>query len=67
MEQLQLFKPPTKNMNKEIQAYNDDQSDAEKQICDVLANVIDLGLPEAENKIWHGHPFWFLDGNRVVG
>jgi len=54
-------------MNKEIQAYNDDQSDAEKQICDVLANVIDLGLPEAENKIWHGHPFWFLDGNRVVG
>jgi Domain of unknown function (DU1801) len=24
-------------------------------------------LPEAENKIWHAHPVWFLDGNPVVG
>jgi len=24
-------------------------------------------LPEAENKIWHRHPVWFLDGNPVVG
>ncbi len=28
---------------------------------------IDRGLPEAENKIWHGHPVWFLDGNPIVG
>lgn len=28
---------------------------------------IDRGLPEAENKIWHGHPVWFVDGNPVVG
>ncbi len=24
-------------------------------------------LPEAESKIWHGHPVWFLDGNPIVG
>jgi hypothetical protein len=24
-------------------------------------------LPGAENKVWHGHPVWFLDGNPVVG
>ncbi|HYM35891.1 MAG TPA: DUF1801 domain-containing protein, partial [Steroidobacteraceae bacterium] len=23
--------------------------------------------PDAENKIWHGHPVWFLDGNPIVG
>ena len=23
--------------------------------------------PHAENKIWHAHPVWFLDGNPVVG
>ncbi|MDF1798666.1 MAG: DUF1801 domain-containing protein [Planctomycetota bacterium] len=24
-------------------------------------------LPEAESKVWHGHPVWFLEGNPVVG
>ncbi len=24
-------------------------------------------MPDAENKIWHAHPVWFLDGNPVVG
>jgi hypothetical protein len=24
-------------------------------------------LTGAENKIWHSHPVWFLDGNPVVG
>ena len=28
---------------------------------------IDTHLPEAESKIWHAHPVWFLDGNPVVG
>jgi hypothetical protein len=25
------------------------------------------GLPHAENKVWHGHPVWFIDGNPIVG
>lgn len=36
-------------------------------ICDCLANTIDAILPEAESKIWHRHPVWFIDGNPIVG
>src|SRR5262249_19023347 len=27
----------------------------------------DRSLPDAENKVWHAHPVWFLDGNPIVG
>ena len=54
-------------MNKDIQPYNDARSDADKEICDLLAREISRHLPEAENKIWHAHPVWFLDGNPIVG
>ena len=54
-------------MNKDIQVYNDLQSTEDKAICDMLAREISRRLPEAENKIWHRHPVWFLDGNPVVG
>ena len=54
-------------MNKDTQAYNDIQSAQEKKICDAIAAEINRNLPEAENKIWHAHPVWFLDGNPIVG
>lgn len=54
-------------MNKEIQAYNNKQTPADKDICDRLATIIDKELAEAENKIWHSHPVWFIDGNPIVG
>jgi hypothetical protein len=54
-------------MNKEIQAYNDKQTVEDKGICDLLVSIIDQELIEAENKIWHAHPVWFLDGNPIVG
>ncbi len=54
-------------MNKDIQAYNTKQSAEDKVICDLLEQEISKGLPEAENKIWHAHPVWFLDGNPVAG
>lgn len=28
---------------------------------------IQHSLPEAEGKVWHGGPVWFLDGNPIVG
>jgi len=31
------------------------------------AEQIDRTLPDAENKIWHAHPVWFLEGNPIVG
>ena len=54
-------------MNDDIKAYNDKQADEDKAICNLLAQTIDKELTEAENKIWHAHPVWFLDGNPVVG
>ena len=32
-----------------------------------MAKIINENLPEAENKIWHSHPVWFLEGNPIVG
>ena len=54
-------------MNPAIRSYNNSLSVSEKDICDLLATEMDLHLPEAENKIWHGQPVWFLDGNPVTG
>ena len=54
-------------MNKDIQAYNDSQSTSDKEICDLLAMTISNILTEAESKIWHAHPVWFLEGNPIVG
>ena len=54
-------------MNKEIKGYNDRQTAEDKEICDRLSKVIDNEMTEAESKIWHAHPVWFLDGNPIVG
>ena len=47
--------------------YNQSQGPTDGAICQLLAQHIDRALPEAENKVWHGHPVWFLDGNPIVG
>ncbi|NJL30056.1 MAG: DUF1801 domain-containing protein [Thermoanaerobaculia bacterium] len=54
-------------MHPEIAQYNDGLEPQDREICNLLAREIDRVLPEAENKIWHAHPVWFLDSNPVVG
>jgi hypothetical protein len=54
-------------MHPDTAKYNQSLDPDDQEICDLLAEVIDKSLPEAENKIWHAHPVWFLDGNPVVG
>lgn len=54
-------------MNETITTYNDLQLQDDKAIADLLAQTIDNELTEAESKIWHAHPVWFLDGNPIVG
>ena len=54
-------------MHPAIAAYHLEFDSDDRVICDFLAAVIDRCLPEAESKIWHAHPVWFLDGNPVVG
>lgn len=54
-------------MYTDIKAYNNSLSSEDKAICDLLSEIISETLKEAEYKVWHGHPVWFLDGNPVVG
>ena len=54
-------------MHKDVQAYNDSESADDKAICNLLANEIESNLPEADNKVWHAQPVWFLEGNPIVG
>jgi hypothetical protein len=51
----------------EIQSYNDALTESDNVICNFLCNTIIEQLPDAEYKIWHAHPVWFLDGNPIVG
>lgn len=34
-----------------------------KQFC---ANISET-VPQAQGKLWHGHPVWFIDGNPIAG
>ena len=54
-------------IDKEILAYNAAQTPTDTMICEALCKAIDRHLKGAENKIWHRHPVWFLDGNPIVG
>ena len=49
------------------QEYHAGLSGVDREICELLARRIEQVLPEAEDKVWHAHPVWFLEGNPVVG
>lgn len=54
-------------MNNAIHDYNRSQAPGNQEICELLSQEISRALPKAENKVWHGSPVWFLDGNPVAG
>ena len=54
-------------MNVEIENYNNSLSEQDKLICNYLETIISNNLKNAESKIWHRHPVWFLNGNPIVG
>ena len=54
-------------MHADTKKYNDAQAPGDRAICQLLAKEIERRLPDAENKVWHAHPVWFLDGNPIVG
>lgn len=54
-------------MNTEVLGYIEAQPDEARLVCERLQAEITAGLPEAENKVWHGHPVWFLEGNPIAG
>lgn len=50
-----------------IETYHAALSENDQLIVQQLRALIDSTLPEAESKIWHRHPVWFINGNPVVG
>ena len=54
-------------MHADTKAYNAALAPGDRKICRLLAEQIDESLPDAENRVWHAHPVWFLDGNPIVG
>lgn len=54
-------------MHQDILTYNQSKPQTEQEICSALCNIIDQNLPNAESKIWHAHPVWFLQDNPIVG
>ncbi len=54
-------------MHPDVEAYNAALEPAEREVAELLARSIDAHLPDADNKIWHRHPVWFLAGNPIVG
>ena len=54
-------------LNSDIKAYNSSQTITDELICNQLALIINRTLKEAESKIWHAHPVWFLAENPIVG
>lgn len=51
----------------DVEAYHQQLTESDRELCELLAAEIERGLPEAHNKVWHAHPVWFLDGNPIVG
>ncbi len=50
-----------------IEQYNADLSGEDKVTCELLFTEIARALPDAERKVWHRHPVWFINGNPIVG
>lgn len=54
-------------MNTDVKAYHEALSPRDQDICTVLFREISQNIPDAENKVWHRHPVWFINGNPIVG
>lgn len=54
-------------MNQDILNYNEALAVEDQSICELVSTEISKNLTNAESKIWHAHPVWFLNGNPIVG
>ncbi len=54
-------------MNNDIEKYNALQTEEDQTICNKLMNEINSNITNAQAKIWHGNPVWFIEGNPIVG
>lgn len=62
-----MIKVPKNAKPLTIQDYHDALEPSDKIICETLNAAINSVLTDADSKIWHSHPVWFLAGNPIVG
>lgn len=58
---------PQNTLPQVIESYHQQLDSEEKAVCSLLAGTISRELAEAEGKVWHAHPVWFIGGNPIVG
>jgi hypothetical protein len=51
----------------DIRTYNDRLDGEWRAIGESLAKQLSSYLPDAECRVWHAHPVWFIEGNPVAG
>ncbi len=54
-------------MQTQIHSYHLTLQATDQAICDRLCHLISTYLPQAEGKVWHAHPVWFIADNPIVG
>lgn len=52
---------------KDILNYNDELESPVRELALAFCTQIAATIPQAEGKVWHGHPVWFIDGNPIAG
>jgi hypothetical protein len=50
-----------------VSEYNQKLGFPERAIAEKLLNLFLDQLPDADAKVWHGHPVWFIGANPVAG
>jgi hypothetical protein len=50
-----------------VAEYNEQLAPEFRDLAEQLTKLFTKQVPQAEAKVWHGHPVWFIDGNPVFG
>jgi hypothetical protein len=50
-----------------IAEYNEQLAPEFKSLAEQLVKLFKKQVPQAEAKVWHGHPVWLIEGNPVFG
>lgn len=54
-------------MHPDTLAFHAARAPADRRIREAPAHAIERHLPEADDRVWHGHPVWLLDDHAIVG
>ena len=50
-----------------VAEYNNELNPEFRVLANQLSKLFENQVPQAESKVWHGHPVWFIEGNPVFG